>query len=204
MNLLRLGIRLLFLSVILSCALDHAYAVSSGSSAVSVSAFENGSLQHEVDLALERGAQFLRSHQSGDGFWSNPRQPAITGLALLALAKNAGPLREQSRDALEKGYGFVRNQVREDGGIYAEGLSNYNTAICTLALLQQGEAKDADIVERARRFLVSQQTTAMAVPDLNGGIGYGPTGVSPKRQHPDLDNTLVSLETLREIGRAHV
>jgi squalene-hopene/tetraprenyl-beta-curcumene cyclase len=167
-------------------------------------AARNVSLQHEVDLALGRGAEFLRGHQAADGTWSNPRQPALTSLALLALSKNAAFLREENSDALERGFGFIRTQVREDGGIYGEGLSNYNTAICTLALLQRGEVRDAAIVEAARRFLISQQTVTMAAPELNGGIGYGPTGVSPKRQHPDLDNTLVSLETLRacELVRA--
>lgn len=42
----------------------------------------------------------------------------------------------------------------------------------------------------------------MANPALNGGIGYGPTGVSPKRQHPDLDNMLIALEALRTYKNA--
>lgn len=165
---------------------------------------DNGSLRNEVDLALSRGGRFLRAQQAGDGSWSNARHPAITSLALLALSKNSVSERDQSREAMEKGYAFVRAQVREDGGIYADGLSNYNTAICTLALLQRGGQEDVAIVERARRFLIAQQASGMAVPELNGGIGYGPTGVSPKRQHPDLDNTLVSLEALRacELARA--
>jgi squalene-hopene/tetraprenyl-beta-curcumene cyclase len=195
--------RMILVSSLLSCAMKASQAASTqpGSSTFAV---QNVSLQHEVDLALGRGAEFLRGRQSGDGSWSNPRQPAITSLALLALAKNATSSREENSFALEKGFGFVRTQVREDGGIYAEGLSNYNTAICTLALLQRGETRDAMIVERARRFLISQQTSTMALPELNGGIGYGPTGVTPKRQHPDLDNTLVSLEALRacELARA--
>jgi squalene-hopene/tetraprenyl-beta-curcumene cyclase len=157
----------------------------------------NGSRQHEVDLALERGAQFLIQAQSQEGSWSNAKHPAITSLGLLALGKAPGKKTREAMNAMEKGYLFVRGQVREDGGIYVEALSNYNTAVCTLALLQRGEPLDASVIERARQFLVAQQANGMVAGELNGGIGYGPTGVSPKRQHPDLDNTLVSLEALR-------
>lgn len=157
----------------------------------------NGSLQHEVDLALERGARFLRGVQAADGSWSNAQHPAITGLGLLALEKLPGRREPDALAVLAKGYRFVRARVRDNGGIYVEGLSNYNTAVCTLALLQFGDPADARVIEGARQFLVAQQASGMAQPELDGGIGYGPTGVSPKRQHPDLDNTLVALEALR-------
>lgn len=157
----------------------------------------NGSLQHEVDLALERGAQFLISGQTPDGYWSNAKHPAITSLGLLALGKLPGKSRPETMEVLARGYKFVRSQVRENGGIYVEGLSNYNTAVCTLALLRLGDPADIRVIEGARQFLVAQQARGMVAPELDGGIGYGPTGVSPKRQHPDLDNTLVALEALR-------
>jgi squalene-hopene/tetraprenyl-beta-curcumene cyclase len=170
---------------------------------VGVAVVDNGSLQEEVDLALERGFQFLIGEQSPTGSWSNARHPAITSLALLALGCSPGARRNEAGVALERGYRFVRAQVREDGGIYLEGLSNYNTAVCTLALLRRGNPEDAGVIEGARLFLIAQQASGMVVPELNGGIGYGPNGVSPKRQHPDLDNTLVSLEALRACELAH-
>jgi squalene-hopene/tetraprenyl-beta-curcumene cyclase len=42
----------------------------------------------------------------------------------------------------------------------------------------------------------------MTKPGLDGGFGYGPTGASPKRMHPDLDNTLIALEALRAYKKA--
>jgi hypothetical protein len=42
----------------------------------------------------------------------------------------------------------------------------------------------------------------MVNPAPDGGIGYGPTGVSPKRSHPDLDNTVVPLEALHSFRKA--
>jgi squalene-hopene/tetraprenyl-beta-curcumene cyclase len=63
--------------------------------------------------------------------------------------------------------------------------------------LQTGDPKDEPTIEAARKFVAGQQATNMAKPELNGGFGYGPTGASPKRMHPDLDNTLIALEALR-------
>ncbi|RFC45313.1 MAG: squalene-hopene/tetraprenyl-beta-curcumene cyclase [Verrucomicrobia bacterium] len=164
----------------------------------------NESLQQEVCLALQRGALFLKNHQSPNGSWSNASQPAISGLALLALGQLPKETGVPAEEALEKGYEFVRSQAKSDGGIYAYGLSNYNTAICTLALLLRADPMDAQRIKSAHRFLREQQTSNMARSELNGGLGYGPTGVSPKRQHPDLDNTLVSLEALRACEMARV
>ncbi len=177
------------LCVLAPLAADVAATPTSGDS--------NGSLQHEVDLALQRGAAFLRQAQAADGSWSNPQQPAITGLALLALNPLRSPNEPELAAALGRGFAFVRAQAQPDGGIYRTGLSNYNTAVCTLALLRHGASEDAFLIERARQFLVGQQASQITRPELDGGIGYGPSGVSPKRQHPDLDNTLVSLEALR-------
>ena len=98
---------------------------------------------------------------------------------------------------MEKGYEFLRKNAQSDGGIYAKGLSNYNTAVSMMALLNTREPKDEPIITAARAFVAGQQATGMAKSELDGGFGYGPTGASPKRQHPDLDNTLVSLEALR-------
>jgi len=43
----------------------------------------------------------------------------------------------------------------------------------------------------------------MPKPETNGGIGYGLTGVSTHHPHPDLDNTLIGLEALREYKKTH-
>ena len=71
-----------------------------------------------------------------------------------------------------------------------------------MALLARNEPKDEAMIEGARKFVAGQQATGMAKPELDGGFGYGPTGTSPKRQHPDLDNTLISLEALRAYANA--
>ncbi len=156
----------------------------------------NGSLQQEVAQSVSLGRRWIESQQDASGAWSEPKNPAITALALMSNMRAEGP-DPRAAAAIEKGFRFLRSNVQADGGVYAEGLSNYNTAISLLAFLKLGDPKDAVLIRNARAFLVKQQADQMMRPELNGGIGYGPSGVSPKRQHPDLDNTLVSLEALR-------
>lgn len=156
----------------------------------------NESLHHEVSQSVARAQRWIQSQQEESGAWSEPKNPAITALALMSIMRTKGS-DGRSSPAIEKGFHFLRSSVQADGGIYSEGLSNYNTAISLLAFLKLGDPKDAMLIRNARAFLIKQQADRMIRPELNGGIGYGPSGVSPKRQHPDLDNTLVSLEALR-------
>jgi squalene-hopene/tetraprenyl-beta-curcumene cyclase len=159
---------------------------------------KNLSLRNEVQLAIDRGLAFLKSQQKEDGSWSNPEHPALTALPVIAFQRAPGGANiKNPPDFLRKSYDFIRSNAKPDGGIYAKGLSNYNTAVTMTALLLTGEPKDEPVIEAARKFVAGQQATNMAKAELNGGFGYGPTGASPKRQHPDLDNTLISLEALR-------
>jgi squalene-hopene/tetraprenyl-beta-curcumene cyclase len=151
----------------------------------------------EVDRAISRGAKWLEAQQKDNGAWSDPQHPALSALALLALERAGANGPASNPVGLQNGYAFLRSKGKPDGGIYSEGLSNYNTALCVLALLRLNDAQDELLLRNAQVFLSQQQAQNMIRPELNGGIGYGPTGVSPKRQHPDLDNTLVSLEALR-------
>jgi squalene-hopene/tetraprenyl-beta-curcumene cyclase len=181
--------------LILALSLTLASAASAQSPAQSP-AQSNGSLQNEVSQSVSRGRRWIESQQDASGAWSEPKNPAITALALMSILRAEGS-DPSAAGAIEKGFRFLRSNVQADGGVYSEGLSNYNTAISLLAFLKLGDPMDAVLIKNARDFLVKQQAEQMMRPELNGGIGYGPSGVSPKRQHPDLDNTLVSLEALR-------
>ncbi len=158
------------------------------------------SLKNEIQLSIDRGLNWLKSQQKPDGTWSNADHPALTCLPLIAFERD--PQRKfQNPDSrpefLEKGYAFVRSQAKPDGGVYSTGLSNYNTSLALVCLLTRNLPADEPLITKARSFIIGQQAKGMTTESLDGGIGYGPTGVSPKRQHPDLDNTLIALEALR-------
>jgi squalene-hopene/tetraprenyl-beta-curcumene cyclase len=165
---------------------------------------ENVSIRNEVQLAIDRGLAWLKAQQQPDGSFANPantaasaEHPALTALPLMAFQREPTGAYRPAPEFMEKGYDFLRKNAQPDGGIYARGLSNYNTAVALMALLGTGEAKDEPLITKARGFVVGQQASGLAKSELDGGFGYGPTGASPKRQHPDLDNTLISLEALR-------
>jgi squalene-hopene/tetraprenyl-beta-curcumene cyclase len=159
---------------------------------------KNLSLRNEVQTAIDRGLAWLQAGQKEDGSWSNSDHPALTAMPVLAFQRAPGGNHvKQPPEFLKKAYAWMRAQAKPDGGIYNKGLSNYNTSVAMMALLASGEPGDEPIIEAARRFVGRQQASGMTKPELDGGFGYGPTGASPKRQHPDLDNTVVSLEAIR-------
>ena len=164
---------------------------------------ENISFRNEIKIAIDKGLAWLKAQQKEDGSWSTTDHPALTALPLLAFQREpTGRYSAEQPDFLKKGYDFLRSNAKPDGGIYNVGLSNYNTSVAMMTLLARSEPKDEPLIEAARKFVAGQQASGMAKPELDGGFGYGPTGASPKRQHPDLDNTLVALEALRAYANA--
>ena len=151
------------------------------------------SLLQEVARGQERGMAWLLKQQETDGSWRH--HPAITGLALTALARSEKP----PQDAMDRAAKFILSNVKTNGAIYGGGETdkypNYSTAICTMALLATGKPELTDTIKRARRFLLDSQFDAgenVKEADTSyGGIGYG------KRMRPDLSNTQWALEAIR-------
>jgi squalene-hopene/tetraprenyl-beta-curcumene cyclase len=143
---------------------------------------ENVSFRNEIQLAIDRGLNFLKQQQKPEGYWSTAEHPALTAMPLMAFHREpTGKFRKGDSELQKKGFAFIRSKVKPDGGIYDTGLSNYNTSLAMSALLNTGVASDEPTITRARKFIIDQQAKGMAVESLDGGIGYGPTGVSPKR-----------------------
>jgi squalene-hopene/tetraprenyl-beta-curcumene cyclase len=159
---------------------------------------KNLSFRNEIRDVMNRGYTFLEKQQNPDGsFGTDTAHPALTALPVIAFQREPTG-RYAKAPFLPKSYAYLRGFVQPDGGIYNKesGLANYNTSVCLLALANvPGES--VDMLTKARTYIVNQQATEMAKPETNGGIGYGNVGASPKRGHPDLDNTLVAMEALR-------
>jgi squalene-hopene/tetraprenyl-beta-curcumene cyclase len=163
---------------------------------------KNLSFRNEVRDVLNRGTTALVAQQNPDGtFGKDVAHPALTALPIVALQRDpAGKFtRVPPPENMQKAYAYLRGFAQPDGGIYNQesGLANYNTSVCLLALLGANDPKDEPALKAARAYIVDQQASGMAKPETDGGIGYGSVGASPKRGHPDLDNTLLALEALR-------
>lgn len=137
------------------------------------------SLKLEIERAIADGVEFLESAQDPEsGAWSDTELPAISALALSAIAGDPALEGETSLpESAQKGYDFLLSQRKSDGGIYHEGLSTYNTAISIMALLQSGDESHLPIIAEAHRFLATKQKDFGAPGEtdnlLDGGIGYG-------------------------------
>lgn len=164
---------------------------------------ENESLKNEVRLSIDRSLAWLKEQQKPEGWWSKQEHPAITGLVLMAFQREPSGKYLQKNEMMENGYAYLRSNAKPDGGIYQSGLANYNTSVSMMALLASPVDEDEQIAAKARNYIVQNQARGMEKPETDGGIGYGTTGVSPKRGHPDLDNTLVALEALEAFRSAH-
>ena len=163
---------------------------------------KNVSFRNEIRDVLTRGLDYLAKQQNADGsFGADLTHPALTALPLIALQREPTGrfTRSPQPELMLKGYTYLRGFVQPDGGIYhpQNGLANYNTSVALLALFGAEEPKDESLIRAARAYVVGQQASGLAQPGTDGGIGYGTVGASPKRGHPDLDNTLVALEALK-------
>ena len=163
---------------------------------------KNLSFRNEVRDIMNRGTLWLAAQQNPDGtFGKDVAHPALTALAVVALQKDPSGkyTRSPAPENMQKAYSYLRKFAQPDGGIYnpESGLANYNTSVGLLALLGANDPQDEELLRRARAYIVWQQASGMAKPETDGGVGYGTLGASPKRGHPDLDNTLLALEALR-------
>ncbi len=152
------------------------------------------SLQHEIQRAIEKGNDLLKSTQNSNGWWSTPEHPSVTALVLTALQGEPNA-RLKHWPGLGRGYSFVLGCVRPDGGIYVSELANYNTSICMMGLLAAREARHDAVLRKARAFVAGQQADLgergkMDSP-WDGGIGY-----SHDAGRSDMNNTLTALEAL--------
>ena len=148
---------------------------------------------HSLALALD----WLRAQQAPNGSWGQG-YPAVTALAATGFLRSPLSLSAENRAAANRALKYILSAVKSDGGIYPEQapqMQAYNTAICLMALVAAEDPAHAEVIRRARRFLIGFQADEARgyTPDSAhyGGIGYGGDG------RPDLSNLQWSLEALK-------
>lgn len=154
------------------------------------------SIQLEIERAIKKGNDFLESQQAAEGYWGDPTVPAFTALALSAAVRDPNLAPDDAEPAyVTKGYAWLLDQQKDDGGIYGKGLASYNTSTSLMALVARGLEKDEPPLLSARAFLINQQTDWGIRGEIDnkydGGIGYGGSYA-----HSDLSNTYLALEAL--------
>jgi len=159
------------------------------------------SLANEVKAAINRSMDWLVTQQKEDGSWSDPKFPALTALALQAILDGDHP---KKKEVVAKAVKYILSCVQKDGGIYVAlpglkdggtkggGLSNYNTAICMMALHAVGDPSLDKVIQNARTFVAGAQYLGDDV--YKGGFGYDK---QTDRPYTDLLNTYYSVEALK-------
>jgi squalene-hopene/tetraprenyl-beta-curcumene cyclase len=156
------------------------------------------SLQIEMKQAIARGNAWLAQQQKEGGYWDDPDLPAFTALALTAAVRDPGFNRNSAEfpPHVEKGFRWLLDQQKEDGGIYNKGLSVYNTATAVTALTAAGREIFEPAIVKGRKHLIDQQWDIGQKKETDnqndGGIGYG-----SKNDRSDMSNTYLAIEALK-------
>jgi squalene-hopene/tetraprenyl-beta-curcumene cyclase len=149
-----------------------------------------------VDSAL----RYLASTQQPDGGWTlrDASDPAITALAVKCFVQS--PQYGADHPIARRAFRFILSHTQPDGGIYIpdQGLGNYYTSVCLMALAGADDERHQAAIDGAQSFLRKGQWDDDEGHSVDsvwyGGAGYG----SHKR--PDLSNTQVMLEALKQSG----
>lgn len=152
-----------------------------------------------VKAAIEKGSRYLiEEGQAADGSFSSQVGPAVTALAVTALAQSGTPADDP---AVKKGLEYLLKFRNVDGGIHTPDskVANYETSIAIMALAACNYGgryvKELQAAEAFVKGLQWDDAEGKGTDDpAYGGAGYGSKG------RPDLSNTAFMIEALRSVG----
>ncbi len=147
---------------------------------------------------IARASAFLLTRQDRDGAWAGETGPGITAIVTRALADvpEIGP----RHPAVQRGVAFVERFAHEDGGVYGAGglLKSYETSVALAMFARVDRDRFAARIQAARDFVKALQWDEGEGRSIDdpwyGGAGYG------RHARPDLSNTQVMLQALRDSG----
>lgn len=155
----------------------------------------------ECEKAVSKALDWFKATQSADGSWTGSRQPAMTGLALLAfLGRCETPLSKDYGDTVLRGITYlVDHGMRHDGKLASDYLDKqwcYEHSIATYALAEastfckQGNINIPnlfDVTRKAGQFIIDNQ-------NKNGGWAYS---YAREGGHTDTSVTAWQIQALK-------
>jgi squalene-hopene/tetraprenyl-beta-curcumene cyclase len=147
----------------------------------------------EVQAAVDKAYEFLKSSQKADGSFEPSRGgPGTTALIAAALLRLGKPIDDP---VVAKALDFLEKSVQKDGGVYNKILANYTTSIALVTLKEANKGGRYDtIIANATKFLKSIQQGG---PD--SGLPFGGFGYDAKSR-PDTSNSHFTVEALLAAG----
>ena len=146
---------------------------------------------------VEAAVRFLVQAQKPDGGWGDAERVGVTALATAALLHSGFDAEDPT---VADGLAFLRSSGKQDGGLYGTGTThrNYDTALALMTLMLADLPEDEDRLSGAVSFLRELQWDesegANPGDEAYGGAGYG------RHERPDLSNTQVFVEALKQAG----
>jgi squalene-hopene/tetraprenyl-beta-curcumene cyclase len=150
----------------------------------------------DVESAVEKGYEFLKSRQKTDGSFEPARGgPGTTALIVAAIIRLGKPIDDP---VVAKALVFLEKSVQKDGGIYNKFLANYTTSIALVTFKEANkDGKYNAVIANATKFLKSIQQGGSDTELPFGGFGYDAPGA---KSRPDASNTHFTVEALIAAG----
>lgn len=150
------------------------------------------------DKAISSAVNFLAAQQNEDGSFGEASPIGVTGLCAAGILEHG---RTADDPVVKKALTYLESQIKEDGGIYAEGSNhkNYETSLAVLAFAAGNKDGRYDkLLAGTDKFLKGIQWDASEEKEESdpfyGGAGYG------GHKRPDLSNTAFMMEALKATG----
>jgi squalene-hopene/tetraprenyl-beta-curcumene cyclase len=150
----------------------------------------------DLKAVVDKAIGFLTKTQKEAGnFASNPRagEPGLTALIAAALVRNGVAA---DNTVVAKAMKYLESKVKDDGGVYDQGLSNYMTCLAIVAFKETNTGGKYDkVIAAATKYVRSLQfDEGLTDKDPRyGGAGYDKPS---DRGRPDLSNTQFMVEAL--------
>ena len=153
----------------------------------------------DVKALVDKALAFFKTAQKDDGnFFPSPRvEPGLTALVAGALVRTGVP---GDNPVVAKAIKYLEKNVKPDGGVYIQGMSNYMTCLAIVAFKEMNkDGKYDKVLANAAKYVKTLQfNEGLTDKDPNfGGAGYDKPG---PRGGPDLSNTHFMVEALLAAG----
>ena len=151
---------------------------------------------------MERGTTWLVAQQNDNGSFhaDEHMEPAVTALAVRAMA--TGPLRDElmKTDGFKKAVAFILSCVQDDGGVYIDDwAANYHTSVAFSALAALEDPKLRPTIDKIQAYVKGAQA------DEGEGLSpgdpdYGSFGYRKGQRKGDMSNLQMALISLKDSG----
>ena len=156
----------------------------------------------QAKAMMEKGIAWLLNQQKEDGSFADDKrmEPAVTALAIRAMA--VSPMRDElmKTEQFKKGVAFILSCVKDDGGVYIDDwAANYHTSVALSALAALEDPKLADTIKKIQGYV--KEVQADDGDDLGkDDPNYGSFGYRKDQRAGDMSNLQFSLTALRDSG----